>query len=188
MLKAITRQASAVDAKIKALPNGPVTTAYFFDHFATKEDVTVMVAEHDFQAASRELVGSVSAKELEHYQRVRQSFEAPSQQPSSASVPRSLPPSNARQMMPPRPKFKNRTETAIRSSEEPIDPAGKGKGKAPQTSHSDSDDEDDDAYVTSNDSPYKSPERKGKQKATMIPKPIDGFRDPAVDDDADIYS
>ena len=59
MLKAITRQASAVDAKIKALPHGPVTTAYFFDHFATKEDVTVMVAEHDFQAAGRELVGSV---------------------------------------------------------------------------------------------------------------------------------
>lgn len=59
MLKAITRQASAVDAKIKALVDGPVTTAYFFDHFATKEDVTVMVAEHDFQAASRELVGSV---------------------------------------------------------------------------------------------------------------------------------
>ncbi|KAL8640153.1 MAG: hypothetical protein Q9226_008778 [Calogaya cf. arnoldii] len=189
MLKAITRQASAVDAKIKALPDGPVTTAYFFDHFATMEDVTVMVAEHDFQAASRELVGSVSAKELEHYQRVRQSFEAPSQQPPSAPVSRTLPPSNARQMMPTRPKFKNRAETAIRSSKEPIDPAGKGKGKASQNAHSDSDeDDDDDAYVTSNDSPYKSPERKGKQKATMIPKPIDGFRDPAVDDDADIYS
>ncbi|KAL8850850.1 MAG: hypothetical protein Q9221_004264 [Calogaya cf. arnoldii] len=190
MLKAITRQASAVDAKIKALPNGPVTTAYFFDHLATKEDVTVMVAEHDFQAASRELVGSVSAKELEHYQRVRQSFEAPSQQPQSAPVPRSLPTPNSRQILPTRPKFKNRTDTAIKSTKEPIDPSGKGKGKAPQNAHSDSDndEDDDDAYVTSNDSPYKSPERKGKQKATMIPKPIDGFRDPAVDDDANICS
>lgn len=59
MLKAITRQASAVDAKIKALPNGPVTTAYFFDHFATSDDVAVMVTEADFSAAQRELVGSV---------------------------------------------------------------------------------------------------------------------------------
>ncbi len=59
MLKAITRQASAVDAKIKALPGGLVTTAYFFDHLATKEDIAVMVTELDFFAAQRELVGSV---------------------------------------------------------------------------------------------------------------------------------
>jgi len=59
MLKAITRRASAVDAKIKALPSGPVSTAYFFDHLATKEDVEVMVTEEDFFAAQKELVGSV---------------------------------------------------------------------------------------------------------------------------------
>ena len=59
MLKAITRQASAVDAKIKALPNGPVTAAYFFDHLAAPDDVAVMVTEPDFLAAQRELVGSV---------------------------------------------------------------------------------------------------------------------------------
>lgn len=59
MLKAITRKASAVDAKIRALPGGPVTTAHFFDHFATKEDVEVMVNEDDFSAAQKELVGSV---------------------------------------------------------------------------------------------------------------------------------
>jgi len=59
MLKAITRQASAVDAKIKALPSGPVTTAYFFDHLVTEEDIAVMVSEGDFVAAQRELVGSV---------------------------------------------------------------------------------------------------------------------------------
>ena len=59
MLKAITRQASAVDAKIQALSNGPVTTAYFFDHLATKDDIAVMVTEEDFLAAQRELVGSV---------------------------------------------------------------------------------------------------------------------------------
>ena len=59
MLKAITRQASAVDAKIKALPDPPVSTAYFFDHLATNEDIAVMVTEEDFFAANRELVGSV---------------------------------------------------------------------------------------------------------------------------------
>ena len=60
MLKAITRQTSAVDAKIKALPGGPVSTAYFFDHLATNEDIVVIVTEEDFHAAQRELVGSVS--------------------------------------------------------------------------------------------------------------------------------
>lgn len=104
-------------------------------------------------------------------------------------MPRTLPfTTSARQPIPTRPKFKNRSDTAIRSTKEPINPPGKGKGKAQQISHSEpDDDDDDDAYVTSNDFPYKSPERKGKQKATMIPKPIDSFRDPALDDDADIY-
>lgn len=59
MLKAVTRQASAVDAKIKALPDGPVATAYYFDHYATPEDLAVMVTEEDFYAAQRELNGSV---------------------------------------------------------------------------------------------------------------------------------
>ena len=59
MLKAITRQTSAVDAKIKSLPGGPVTTAYFFDHLAREEDIAVMVTEDDFAAAQRELVPSV---------------------------------------------------------------------------------------------------------------------------------
>ena len=59
MLKAITRQASAVDAKINAMPEGSVTTAYFFDHLATDEDIAVLVQEEDFFAAQRELVGSV---------------------------------------------------------------------------------------------------------------------------------
>ena len=59
MLKAITRQASAVDAKIAALPKGPVTTAYFFDHLAKEDDIAVTVTEEDFAAAQRELVPSV---------------------------------------------------------------------------------------------------------------------------------
>ena len=60
MLKAITRQTSAVDAKIKALPGELVSTAYFFDHLARGEDIAVMVTEEDFGAAQKDLVGSVS--------------------------------------------------------------------------------------------------------------------------------
>lgn len=59
MLKAITRQAAAVDRKIKALPGGPVSHAYFFEKVAREEDVSVCVMEEDFNAARRELVGSV---------------------------------------------------------------------------------------------------------------------------------
>ncbi|BDD63491.1 peroxisomal assembly protein [Monascus purpureus] len=76
MLKAITRKSTAVDEKIKNLPNGPVSTAYFFDHLATPEDVSVVVTEEDFIQAQNELVPSVSAKELEHFERIRQTFES----------------------------------------------------------------------------------------------------------------
>ncbi|KAF3481957.1 peroxisomal biogenesis factor 6 [Arthroderma uncinatum] len=85
MLKAITRQATAVDEKIKALPTGPVTTAYFFDHLATLEDTAVMVTEKDFIDAKNELVPSVSAKELEHFERVRKTFETVDTKKSSPS-------------------------------------------------------------------------------------------------------
>jgi peroxin-6 len=82
MLKAVTRQASLVDAKIRALnaardqnQQQAITTAYFFDHHATPEDVAVMVTEQDFIDAHEELIPSVSAGELAHYERVRATFE-----------------------------------------------------------------------------------------------------------------
>lgn len=81
MLKAITRQARLVDAKVaahnKALPSHAtqLTIAHFFDHLATDEDTNVMVVEEDFEMARRELVPSVSAEELGHYERVRKAFE-----------------------------------------------------------------------------------------------------------------
>lgn len=59
MLKAVTRKAERVDEMIKTLPNGPVSTAYYFDHLATPEDVAVLVNEQDFIDANNELVGSV---------------------------------------------------------------------------------------------------------------------------------
>ncbi|KAG4439588.1 peroxisomal assembly protein [Cadophora sp. M221] len=82
MLKAVTRQASLVDSKIAKINTNntssgksKISTAYFFDHFASKEDVAVMVTEEDFINAEKELVPSVSAKELEHYGMVRAQFE-----------------------------------------------------------------------------------------------------------------
>ncbi|KAI5296454.1 peroxisomal assembly protein [Ascosphaera acerosa] len=84
MLKAVTRKANAVDEKIRRLAEegvvgptgGPVTTAWFFDHLATPDDIAVMVSEEDFQDAQAELVASVSAKELEHFERIRKQFES----------------------------------------------------------------------------------------------------------------
>ncbi|KAJ5475584.1 Peroxisomal biogenesis factor 6 [Penicillium diatomitis] len=85
MLKAITRKSTAVDEKIQQLPGGPVSTAYFFDHLATPEDVSVTVTEEDFLSAQGELVPSVSAKELEHFERIRQTFESVDKKQDKAS-------------------------------------------------------------------------------------------------------
>ena len=75
----MTAISSAVDAKIKVLNESgehkQLTTAGFFDHHATAEDIAVMVTEEDFMQAHRELIPSVSAGELAHYEKVRASFE-----------------------------------------------------------------------------------------------------------------
>ncbi|KAI9662173.1 MAG: peroxisomal assembly protein [Alyxoria varia] len=52
-----------------------LTIPQFFDHLATPEDVEVIVNAQDFREAQGDLVPSVSAKELEHYTRVRAAFE-----------------------------------------------------------------------------------------------------------------
>jgi peroxin-6 len=82
MLKAVTRQASLVDSKLATINTQnsqvgkpKISTAYFFDHYATKEDVAVLVEEEDFIKAEKELVPSVSVKELDHYKRVRAQCE-----------------------------------------------------------------------------------------------------------------
>lgn len=78
MLKAITRKTKAVDIRVKEISQQrgePVSTGWFFDHAATPEDVEVVVSEEDFELAQHELVGSVSAKELEHFERIRRLFE-----------------------------------------------------------------------------------------------------------------
>jgi peroxin-6 len=78
MLKAVTRQARAVDRKVaeyNATHTPTISIAYFFDHLAVDEDTAVMVTEQDFVGAHKELVPSVSADELRHYQTVRATFE-----------------------------------------------------------------------------------------------------------------
>lgn len=78
MLKAITRKTRSVDEKVQEISKmrgEEISTGFFFDHLATDEDVQVVVSEADFAAAQNELVGSVSKKELEHFERIRNLFE-----------------------------------------------------------------------------------------------------------------
>ncbi len=56
---------------------GAISTAYFFDHHATDEDLAVMVTERDFVDAQAELTPSVSAGELAYYEKVRSVFDGP---------------------------------------------------------------------------------------------------------------
>jgi len=84
MLKAITRSARLVDNRVESInaerkaaspPKPPVTIAQFFDYYAKEQDTQVVVTHDDFVAAQRELVPSVSAEEIGHYERVRKEFE-----------------------------------------------------------------------------------------------------------------
>ena len=59
MLKAITRRAAVINTRSKNIPGGPVSIAYFFDHYATEDDIAVTVTEEDFYEAQTELVSSV---------------------------------------------------------------------------------------------------------------------------------
>lgn len=133
MLKAVTRQATLVDTKIRAInadreqaDQQPISTANFFDHHATAEDIAVMVTEQDFLDANRELIPSVSAGELSHYESVRATFEnqdkkqSQQQQQQNAQTPAAaaFPPDDGR-------------PTATRSVS-----GSKGKGKAIATNNS----------------------------------------------------
>ncbi|OTB18282.1 hypothetical protein K445DRAFT_315079 [Daldinia sp. EC12] len=147
MLKAVTRQASLVDSKIRAINAGRekdghplISTANFFDHHATPEDVAVMVTEQDFLDANRELIPSVSAGELAHYEQVRATFEnqdsKPSSQkqlerPQSPSPPPSQPVIAEAPATPARrPKSRSISSTKSNKSKETTPTSSKGKGKA----------------------------------------------------------
>ncbi|ODQ63587.1 AAA-domain-containing protein, partial [Nadsonia fulvescens var. elongata DSM 6958] len=85
MLGSMIRTAKEVDTKIsnynKKLAEAgegeakPVSTRWWFENIAEKKDITVNVTEADFEKAQESLVPSVSAEELLHYLRVRETFE-----------------------------------------------------------------------------------------------------------------
>lgn len=125
------------------------------------------------------------AKELEHYQRVRHTFEGPSKIKTtslqSTPAPTRIPaPSIDGHLHPPmpttRPKPKSKNSTAKLKEQT----KGKGKGKASQwNSDDDEEDDDDDAYVTSNDF-MGTPERKKSETNGS-------FGDTGADDDEELY-
>jgi peroxin-6 len=62
MLKAITKKTKQVDTKVQEASKTrgeKISTAYYFDHLATPDDIAVVVGEDDFVAAQKELVASV---------------------------------------------------------------------------------------------------------------------------------
>lgn len=165
MLKAVTRQASAVDANIKAInadpaTQHPISTAYYFDHYATPEDIAVMVTEEDFLAANDELVPSVSAGELSHYERVRAMFEGGREKEKDvkpALVPQ---------------RVVSGASTSSKGKGKAV--VGKGKGKAIALTSDDEFDEEDEVDDLNGRS-------KGKGKAVM------GFQDGTASDDDGLY-
>ncbi|KAM0745708.1 AAA-domain-containing protein [Meredithblackwellia eburnea MCA 4105] len=80
MLKAMTRKAEEVDKRIADLNShpphslSPLTPQYYLAELATPEEIAVLVAQQDFEAALSELVPSVSQAEMEHYRRVQKEF------------------------------------------------------------------------------------------------------------------
>jgi peroxin-6 len=192
MLKAVTRQASKVDAKIKALnaeaesqgKKQTISTANFFDHHATPEDLAVMVTEEDFMDAHGELIPSVSAGELSHYERVRATFEGGREANGAANA-------NAEKQRPVPLNLSQRTvstasQRSARGKGKSV-AVGKGKGKA-VAAGSDGEDaeyEDDygiDAHEVKGDGPNGiSTKGKGKGKA------VAGFQDGTASDDDGLY-
>lgn len=176
MLKAITRQARAVDEKVKEYNNmhdPKITIAYFFDHLATDEDTAVMVTEQDFIDAHRELVPSVSADELRHYDRVRRTFEGAGKQEDEKKK-----------------QIEAAPATNGASATESSSSKGKGKAKAPADEAEDMviKTENIDLNGTAGGASSGSGSGKGKNHASKDSLDIaeGGFGDAAQDDD--LYS
>lgn len=144
-----------------------------------------------------------SAKELEHYRHVRQTFEGVSkpskprttQNVLSAPTRLPIPVTATPPALPARPKYKSRSSTA----KQKLPVQGKGKGKATQWDSSsndedededdrdeDGEDDDDEAYTTSNDFDL-TPEKKVNGSHRDKAVGVDGFGDAAAWDEEDIY-
>jgi peroxin-6 len=180
MLKAVTRQASLVDRKIAeinaanlAARRSKISTAYFFDHYASKEDVAVMVSEEDFISAERELVPSVSFKELEHYGKVRAQFEKVVEEKPQETNGKGKTPEQHEQ---PRPRSNGKGK----GKEKMVDK--KGKGKAVDSWDDGYDDEDEDPGF--HDGAANGFGGKGKGKGKVVDM---GFQEGSIDDDEGLY-
>jgi peroxin-6 len=188
MLKAVTRQASLVDSKIVELNSSPeqqrkgtkISTANFFDHYATKEDVAVMVTEEDFLKAQKELIPSVSAGELEHYQKVRQQFEKVAESESENNINGGdIPLLQGDGLAKPNAKgkeamltFPERPRSKGKGKEKVVDRKGKGKAR----SWNEEDEDEDDGYDAS--ASLNGHTRKGQGKAIDM-----RFQESEADDD-----
>lgn len=192
MLKAVTRQAGKVDAKIKVLNDEAeaegkkqtISTANFFDHYATPQDVAVMVTEEDFMDAHRELIPSVSAGELSHYERVRATFEGGRESNGGvgAIAEKQRPaPLNLGQRT-----VSTASQRSARGKGKSV-AAGKGKGKAvAQGSDGEDAEYEDDYGVAAQENEGDGPNgissrSKGKGKA------VAGFQDGTASDDEGLY-
>lgn len=178
MLKAVTRQASLVDSKIAninsqnlASGKSKISTAYFFDHFATKEDIAVLVEEEDFISAERELVPSVSFKELEHYKKVRAQFESVGKKDEDQVK---APAGPLHDQGSPHGSSKSRTNG--KGKGKAVDRKGKGKAQAV------SDEEDDDEGGFYAQGGMVNGRDKGKGKAVDM-----DFQQGSLDDDEGLY-
>ncbi|KAH9951413.1 AAA-domain-containing protein [Amylocystis lapponica] len=82
LLKAMSRKAEELEAKIAELNRGPpdprhpypLTPQYYLGELATAADIEVLVSQDDFDSALRELVPSVSQAEMEHYAHIQRRF------------------------------------------------------------------------------------------------------------------
>ncbi|KAH0254695.1 AAA-domain-containing protein, partial [Aureobasidium melanogenum] len=191
MLKAITRSARIVDDRVAEIngerathspPQPPISVAYFFDHFATEADTSVVVAEEDFMAAERELVPSVSADELGHYERVRREFEggkekeANAVQQTNGTDANTVARSQIAQML--------RMQMQRVNSESGVNVKGKGKGVDQKIA-----DVIDEDFVIRTDHLSMNGSGKGKGKGKAMAESPDGMQfGDAADDDEDMYA
>jgi peroxin-6 len=177
MLKAVTRQAAAVDSKIRSInadPNThhPISTANFFDHHAQPDDIAVMVTEQDFLDANRELIPSVSAGELAHYEQVRSAFEGVRDKEKRQRETTPLSPTLGAGAAGTNPSFKGKGKGR----------AVKGKGKAVATASDYDEDDDDDGDAEGLASYGVNGRSKDKGKAVA-----NRFQEATASDDEGLY-
>ncbi|KAG9816035.1 AAA-domain-containing protein, partial [Aureobasidium melanogenum] len=191
MLKAITRSARIVDDRVAEIngeratrspPQPPISVAYFFDHFATEADTSVIVAEEDFMAAERELVPSVSADELGHYERVRREFEGDKEKEENAAQQTNGTDANTVA----RSQIAQMLRMQMQRANSESGGSVKGKGKGVDQEVTDIVDED---FVIRTDHLSMNGSGKGKGKGKAMAESSDGvqFGD-AAGDDEDMYA